>query len=136
MSKVREDIWSWYYAEGTAPEIWMQATENSRACAIAEARRYGAVPVSICQGRPMPLGDNFFDAGSLWEQFTEHNQDVADEDGRIGGEPASSALAVLEDRMAETFGAWRREFGVGRAWALETKDDEVILPTPWELRRG
>jgi hypothetical protein len=137
MSETRGDIWRWYYADGVDPEVWYQADENSRAAAVAQGSRYAREgrAYSICQGRAMPLGDNFFKGHNLWEEFTEYNQDVADEDGRLRGEPTSTMLAVLEDRMAEAFGAWRAEFGVGRAWALETKDQEVILPTPWAVRR-
>ncbi len=125
------DDWLWYWGEGAQPETFY-AGVATRDAALADAlvRRDPGTEVTICQGRPMPLKDDFFDGDRVLEWWSDANEDLTDEDGDLRMEPTHAQKIELECALNDAFKAWRAKHNLGRAWALDTKGEEVITLPP------
>jgi hypothetical protein len=122
--------WKWYWAEGTEPEVMHLA--DSREDAIAAALDGCHLPqATICEGTPMQLRVNFLAAARVLDMFIEHNEDLQSEDGELFDMTTTPAQdAELEAALEAAFVAWRSKHRIGRSWALDTRNDEVIAVPP------
>ena len=120
--------WTWWWGVGDEPEVYRPAYSRDDAVeqATEEAVDNGHELMTICEGKPQDLYDDFFDADAVLEDWHDHNTDVADEDGELGMEPDETQKAELQAALNEAFKVWRRKHNLGRAWALDTRAVEVI----------
>ena len=125
------DDWRWWWGDGTEPEH-LHAGTVTRAEALADAGLQGSPGdvVTICQGRRIPLKDDFLDADRVLEWWSDANEELADEDGDLRMAPTQAQKIELESALNDAFKAWRAKHNLGRAWALETKGEEVITLPP------
>jgi hypothetical protein len=123
-----EHEWQWYWGAGSEPEIYRAANSREHAVEMAtqEARSCGYGEMTVCEGRPEPLTDAFFDADRVLDDFHDANDDRQDEDGGLQMEPTLVQKAELEEALAGAFRAWRERHGLGRAWSLGTRNEEVL----------
>jgi hypothetical protein len=128
-----ETEWTWWWGEGRGPERYHPANSREDAIALAAegAECSGIYQVTICEGKPWDLSDSFFDVGRVLEDWHEHNQEAQDEDGELRMSPTADQSQELENALNATFAEWRARHKLGRSWALDTRNEEVIdLPQP------
>lgn len=130
MSDAKDEAegWSWYFGAGSAPEVYYPASSREEAIAGAQvdANLSGYEQMTICQGRPQALDHSIFDADLVLERFHEVNETLADEDGNLRMEPKPEQCRELEATLAATFKSWCEKHKLGRAWSMDTRNDEVI----------
>jgi len=125
--------WKFYWGNGEQPET-LNGPEETREAAAAEAianSEPGEV-VSVCEARPMTLDNRIFDADWIVERFDSRNEEKQNEDGDCLLEDATDEqLTELEGILNDAFVAWRAKHGVGRAYMLDTRNEEVLtVPEP------
>jgi hypothetical protein len=118
----------WYWGNGSQPERYNLA--NSRDDAIEQATEYatdnGYEKMTVCEGKPWPLHDDFFDADCVLEQWHDRNEEAMDEDGELAMNPTREQKAELVSMLNAAFAAWRGSHNLGRAWCLDTRNEEII----------
>lgn len=127
--------WNWYWGVGSQPEVYHLA--NCRDDAIEQATEdaadNGHDEMTVCEGKPWSLNDDFFDVDGVLEWWHDRNEEAMDEDGELSMNPTSEQKAELISALNATFAAWRSKHNLGRAWCLDTRNEEVIafpIPSP------
>lgn len=122
------DEWGWYWGVGSQPEVYHHA--NSRDDAIEQATEDATdnehEQMTVCEGKPWALLDDFFDADRVLEDWHERNEEAQDEEGELQMDPDTAQKAELEDALNAAFKAWRAKHNLGRAWCLDTRSEEII----------
>jgi hypothetical protein len=121
--------WKWYWGYGTEPERYygrFATREEAVVAAKAAAQAENRSEMTIVQGRPMPLTDDFFDADQVLDDWHNHNEDLQDEDGELAMKPSFEQKHELEAVLNTAFKAWRAKHQLGRAWSMDTVDETVI----------
>ena len=123
-----DDGYTWWWGEGSTPECYHPANSREEAIYLAaeSADDTGVYRVTICEGKPWDLRDNFFYAERVLDDWHDFNSDAADEDGELQMEPTNEQRRELEDALNAAFAAWRAKHNLGRAYALHTRNEEVI----------
>jgi hypothetical protein len=121
-----DDEWTLWWGWSSQPERLSPA--NSREDAIEQAigQYAGVDTITFCEGKHMPLHDECFDADWVLERWHECNEDVQDEDGELYMEPTEEQNAELELVLTEALREWRKKHNLGRAWGLDTRNEEII----------
>ena len=123
-----DEEWTWYWGEGSEPEAYSPA--NSREDAVAKATRAAherdLTEMTVCEGKPWKLRDDFFNADMVLEQWNDWNEDCQDEQGELSMEPTPDQEADLVLALNAAFAAWRAKHKLGRAYPLDTRNSEVI----------
>ncbi len=124
--------WHWYFGIGSEPDAYTRASANTREAALADAVDELDLDtaercVTLCMGLPATLIDAIFSADDVIEQWHDKNEEVASEDGDLSMQPSASQKAELEAVLNATFAAWRKRHGLGRAYSLTTRQEEVVL---------
>lgn len=129
--------WQWYWGEGAEPERYhLAGAAREEAIAAATRDAIDTRTVTICEGMPQPLRDDFFSADNVLDAWHEYNDDLQDEDGELGMDPTHEQKQELEKILNAAFKAWRENYKLGRAWPMDTRSEEIIdLPDP-EWRKG
>jgi len=125
--------WKFYWGTGGQPEA-LNGPAETREAATADALAH-AEPgdvFTICEARPVTLDNRIFDADWIVERFDCHNEEKQNEDGDCLLEDATDEqLAELEGILNDAFAAWRVKHDVGRAYMLDTRNEEVLtVPEP------
>ena len=130
--QVKAPDWTWWWGYGSEPEQY-EASFATREAAIADAKEHATeagTEFTICEGKPWPLRDNIFDADHVMDRFHDWNDDRCDEDGDLHMDPTPEQRGELETVLNDAFKAWREKHNLGRAWALDTRNDEVVMLDP------
>lgn len=128
MSNDNEYRWWWGY--GTKPEQYGADFPTREAAIAALPQDQPGAEFTICEARRMPLCDAFFDAEWLLLQWHEHNEDAMGGDSDLQMEPTRDQRMELERDLAAAFSAWRARHDLGRAWNLELRHSEIVIPCP------
>lgn len=121
--------YAWWYGMGVDAERYLPADsrEDAIAKATEEAADYEWEEISIALARPMTLNNDIFSADQVLDLLVEKNDEAWNEDGELlGMETAPEQDRELELALAETLKAWREKHKIGRAYALDIKECEVI----------
>lgn len=130
--------WNWYWGCGSDPEVYHPAGSREEAIELATevATANGQEEMTVCEGKPWPLYDDIFDADNVLEIFHDKNDDRCDEDGGLQMEPTHQQKIELETALNAAFKTWRTKHGLGRAWAMDTRNDEVVTLEPAAIERA
>jgi len=125
-----ENQYRWWWGYTPEPEQYEADFPTREAVIAALPQDQPGAKFTIIEPRRMPLRDDFFDAERILQHWHEHNEEAQDEEGGLQMEPTPAQRMELERDLATTFAAWRTRHGLGRAWNLEDRHYEIVIPCP------
>lgn len=119
--------WKWLWFHDKDPDYYNAGgPDRETTRQIALERVEPGTSFTVCEGRPHGLSDDIFDADDVIEKFHDHNEEFQDEDGSLRMDDATCERRMeLVAALNETFRAWREKYELGRAWTLETRNEQV-----------
>lgn len=123
---------NWYYASSEDAEHWFGARATREEAIAAGRAEYPDQAFHITIGDKMMHQLDVFDndLDSVVSAFQNTNEELFGEDGQ--GDPetewSDAARRDLANRLNDTFAAWAREHGYDRAYMLDLRAGEMILP--------
>jgi hypothetical protein len=134
MTEPETDVWQWWWSTSLDEGRYRGPFATSE-LALSNARldvTGAAHGIWLFEGKRLPLRDALFDADKVLDDWHVLNEEVADADGGLFMDPSGAQKLELTEALNAIWRTWRRRHGLGRAFGIETRNENPVQLTPPE----